>query len=60
AVLARAAEFGVPAVKIGETTEARELTFGDVTVDLDELKDAWKATLPNLFGHAVGANAVVE
>ncbi|HHU66229.1 phosphoribosylformylglycinamidine synthase subunit PurL [Corynebacterium sp.] len=60
AVLARAAEFGVPAVKIGETTEARELTFGDVTVDLDELKDAWKTTLPNLFGHAVGANAVVE
>jgi len=60
AVLARAAEFGVPAVRIGETTEARELTFGDVTVDLDELKDAWKATLPNLFGHAVGANAVVE
>ncbi len=60
AVLARAAEFGVPAVKIGETTEARELTFGDVTVDLEELKNAWKATLPNLFGHAVGANAVVE
>ncbi len=60
AVLARAAEFGVPAVKIGETTEAREFSFGDVTVDLDELEDAWKSTLPNLFGHAVGANSIVE
>ena len=60
AVLARAAEKGVPAVQIGETTDSRELTFGDVTVDLDELKAAWKATLPNLFGHAVGANSVVE
>lgn len=60
AVLARAAEKGVPAAVIGETAEGRALTFGDVTVDLDELKAAWKATLPDLFGHAVGANSVVE
>ena len=59
-VLERAAEFGVPAVRIGETTEGRELTFGGTTVNIDELKDAWKATLPDLFGHAVGANSVVE
>ena len=60
AVLARAAEKGVPAAVIGETTQGRELVFGDVAVDLDELKAAWKATLPDLFGHAVGANSVVE
>ncbi|QGU05489.1 phosphoribosylformylglycinamidine synthase subunit PurL [Corynebacterium comes] len=60
AVLARAAEKGVPAVRIGETTEGRDLAFADVTVNLDELKSAWKATLPDLFGHAVGANSVVE
>ena len=36
-----------------------ELTFGGTTVNIDELKDAWKATLPDLFGHAVGANSVV-
>lgn len=58
-VLERAAEFGVPAVRIGETTEGRELTFGGTTVNIDELKEAWKATLPDLFGHAVGANSVV-
>ncbi|RSZ61576.1 phosphoribosylformylglycinamidine synthase subunit PurL [Corynebacterium hylobatis] len=60
AVLARAAEKGVSAVKIGETTSARELNFGEVTVDLDELKAAWQGTLPELFGHAVGSNAVVD
>ncbi|GAB3699538.1 phosphoribosylformylglycinamidine synthase subunit PurL [Corynebacterium nasicanis] len=59
AVLARAAELGVPAVRIGETTQGRDLTFGSTTVNIDELKDAWKATLPDLFGHATGANAVV-
>lgn len=60
AVLARAAAAGVPAAKIGETTSGRELRFGAVSVDLDELKAAWQDTLPQQFGHAVGANAVVD
>ena len=59
-VLERAAEFGVPAVRIGETTEGRDLVAGSLTASLDELRSAWSATLPDLFGHAVGANSVVE
>lgn len=60
AVLERAAEFGVPAVRIGATTEGRDFIAGSLTASLDELKDAWQSTLPDLFGHAVGANSVVE
>jgi len=60
AVLERAAELGVPAVRVGETTEERTFTAGSVSVPLDELAAAWSGTLPELFGHAVGANSVVE
>lgn len=60
AVLELANEKGVPAVVIGETTDSRELTFGGITASLDELEQAWKATLPDAFGHAVGSNAIVE
>ncbi|AGF73375.1 phosphoribosylformylglycinamidine synthase subunit PurL [Corynebacterium halotolerans] len=59
-VLARAAELGVPAVQVGSTAEGRDLSFGEVTVPVAELREAWSSTLPELFGHAVGANAVVE
>ena len=43
-----------------ETTEERTFTAGSVSVPLDELAAAWSGTLPELFGHAVGANSVVE
>ncbi|MBC3185632.1 phosphoribosylformylglycinamidine synthase subunit PurL [Corynebacterium sp. zg-331] len=57
----RAAEAGVPCLRIGTTTEGRALRIGTaLEVSLDELRQAWESTLPELFGHAVGANSVVE
>ncbi|MDK8681734.1 phosphoribosylformylglycinamidine synthase subunit PurL [Corynebacterium accolens] len=59
-VLARAAEFGIPATIVGETTNTGALTLGGEFVAISQLVEAWSATLPDLFGHAVGANSVVE
>ena len=59
-VLARAAEFGIPATIVGETTNTGALTLGGESVAISQLVEAWSATLPDLFGHAVGANSVVE
>ncbi|MDK4311734.1 phosphoribosylformylglycinamidine synthase subunit PurL [Corynebacterium accolens] len=59
-VLARAAELGIPAAIVGETTETGALTLGGESVAISQLVEAWSATLPELFGHAVGANSVVE
>lgn len=59
-VLARAAEFGIPATIVGETTNTGALTLGGESVAISQLVEAWSATLPDLFGHAVGANSIVE
>ncbi|GGG80676.1 phosphoribosylformylglycinamidine synthase subunit PurL [Corynebacterium pelargi] len=60
----RAQACGVPIARIGNTTASRTLKLGNAAVSfeesLDELEATWKATLPGLFGHAVGANSVVE
>ncbi|KQB83988.1 phosphoribosylformylglycinamidine synthase subunit PurL [Corynebacterium lowii] len=57
----RAAEAGVPCIRIGGTAEGRTLRVNEaLEVSLDELREAWESTLPELFGHAVGANSVVE
>ncbi|AKK06897.1 phosphoribosylformylglycinamidine synthase II [Corynebacterium mustelae] len=64
AVAARAAELGIPCVKIGMTSSEDKFEAGhrEVTVALSlaELSEAWSATLPTLFGHAIGANSVIE
>lgn len=59
-VLARAAELGIPAAVIGETNDSGNLTLGEEDIALTDLVAAWSTTLPDLFGHAVGANSVVE
>ena len=59
-LLHRAEECGVPAVVIGQTTDNGELELGGESIAVSELREAWAATLPDLFGHAVGANSVVE
>lgn len=59
-VLARAAELGISAAIVGETTETGALTLGGESVAISQLVEAWSATLPDLFGHAVGANSIVE
>ncbi|MBK4144324.1 phosphoribosylformylglycinamidine synthase subunit PurL [Corynebacterium macginleyi] len=59
-VLARAGELGIPAAIVGETTETGALRLGGESVAISQLVEAWSATLPDLFGHAVGANSVVE
>ncbi|GEB97798.1 phosphoribosylformylglycinamidine synthase subunit PurL [Corynebacterium flavescens] len=59
-VLQRAGELGIPAAVVGETNDSGEFTFGDASLPLAQLHEAWAATLPGLFGHAVGANSVVE
>lgn len=60
AVLQRAQELGIPATQVGKTTAVDSLILGQTAVPLTQLVDAWSATLPDLFGHAVGANSVVE
>ncbi|MDK8763578.1 phosphoribosylformylglycinamidine synthase subunit PurL [Corynebacterium sp. MSK218] len=59
-LLHRAEECGVPAVIVGQTTDNGELELGGESIAVSELREAWAATLPDLFGHAVGANSVVE
>ena len=60
AVLQRAQELGIPAAQVGKTTAVDSLILGQAAVPLTQLVDAWSATLPDLFGHAVGANSVVD
>ncbi|MDO4761053.1 MAG: phosphoribosylformylglycinamidine synthase subunit PurL [Corynebacterium sp.] len=64
AVQQRAAALGIACVKIGVTCDCGDFVIrhGDleIAVPLAELSDAWTNTLPELFGHAVGANSVVE
>ncbi len=59
AALERAAAVGVPAVVVGETSASGKLSFGDQEVAVDELAQAWAATLPQHFGHSVAPNAAV-
>ncbi|GAA0208671.1 phosphoribosylformylglycinamidine synthase subunit PurL [Corynebacterium riegelii] len=59
AALERAAAVGVPAVVVGETSASGKLSFGNQEVAVDELAEAWAATLPQHFGHSVAPNAAV-
>ena len=45
---------------VGETSETEALSLVSESVAISQLVEAWSATLPDLFGHAVGANSVVE
>ena len=61
ALEARVAELGIPVAKLGITNADRTLRVaGQFEIGIDELRTAWEATLPKLFGHAAGANSVVE
>lgn len=59
----RAEELGVPAFKLGTSNDSGVITVkgADTTVEVsvEELHQAWANTLPEAFGHAVGANSVV-
>lgn len=61
---ARAQEFGVPITKIGASDDSDSLsvtgTNTSVEIPVAQLRQAWTDTLPTLFGHAVGTNAVVD
>lgn len=57
---ARAAQIGINAARIGTVTEDKVLRTDSFEIEVDELETAWRGTLPGLFGHAVGANSVVE
>ena len=61
ALEARARELGIPCVKLGRTNTDKQLRVaGQFDVPVAELREAWAGTLPEIFGHAVGANSVVE
>ena len=61
ALEARARELGIPCVKLGRTNTDKQLRVaGQFDVPVAELRKAWAGTLPEIFGHAVGANSVVE
>jgi phosphoribosylformylglycinamidine synthase II len=55
---AAAEQHGVPATLIGEL-RGDSYDVASVSIPMDELESAWKNTLPELFGHAAGANSVV-
>ena len=55
---AAAEQHGVPAALIGEL-RGDSYDVASVSIPMDELESAWKNTLPELFGHAAGANSVV-
>lgn len=55
---AAAEQHGVPATLIGEL-RGGSYDVASVSIPMDELESAWKNTLPELFGHAAGANSVV-
>ena len=60
----RAEALGIPVTKLGSTNASGVIAVrgAEVTLELSvaELEAAWSKTLPEAFGHAVGANAVVE
>ncbi|GAB3945588.1 phosphoribosylformylglycinamidine synthase subunit PurL [Corynebacterium tapiri] len=57
----RAQDAGVPVAVLGSTNDSGVFSVNDTTqVAMAELEQAWAATLPDLFSHAVGANSVVE
>ena len=61
ALEARARELGIPCVKLGRTNADKQLRVaGQFDVPVAELREAWAGTLSEIFGHAVGANSVVE
>ena len=61
ALEARARELGIPCVKLGRTNRDKQVRVaGQFDVPVAELREAWAGTLPEIFGHAVGANSVVE
>ena len=55
---AAAEQHGVLATLIGEL-RGDSYDVASVSIPMDELESAWKNTLPELFGHAAGANSVV-
>ncbi|MBV7295864.1 phosphoribosylformylglycinamidine synthase subunit PurL [Corynebacterium sp. TAE3-ERU12] len=56
---ARAEDIGIPVTKLGAVTDDATFRAGAVTIDVAELAEAWRNTLPDLFAHAAGANSVV-
>jgi phosphoribosylformylglycinamidine (FGAM) synthase-like enzyme len=53
AFVARCADAGVPAARIGHTTGSADLTVeGEFSIPLAELRAAWSETLPAAFGHS--------
>ncbi|MDO4929288.1 MAG: phosphoribosylformylglycinamidine synthase subunit PurL [Corynebacterium sp.] len=59
----RAAELDLPMVRLGKVAGSKlRIAAGDKTLELSlaEVRAAWEGTLLELFGHAVGANSVVE
>lgn len=59
AVIARATELGIPAAIVGTTDTTGDLRIGEEQIAVSALRDKWKSTLPDLFGHAVGANSAI-
>ncbi|AOX05068.1 phosphoribosylformylglycinamidine synthase II [Corynebacterium sp. NML98-0116] len=59
ATIERANATGVPAHVLGTTTDDGQITFGEHSVAVAALADAWANTLPALFGNATAPNAAL-
>ncbi|QPK82962.1 phosphoribosylformylglycinamidine synthase subunit PurL [Corynebacterium qintianiae] len=53
----RATEAGVPVTVLGTTNSTGDITVAGETVTVAELAEAWHATLPQLFDHAMAPNS---
>ncbi|EEI17938.1 phosphoribosylformylglycinamidine synthase subunit PurL [Corynebacterium lipophiloflavum] len=50
---------GIPVAVLGSTNETGEITVAGETVSIAQLAEAWSATLPGLFDHALAPNSPV-
>ncbi|MDO4911649.1 MAG: phosphoribosylformylglycinamidine synthase subunit PurL [Corynebacterium sp.] len=58
-LMALAMELGVPVRLLGRTGGSDYAVAGGFTIPVEEIAEAWKSTLPRIFGNAAGANSVV-
>ncbi|MDO4909226.1 MAG: phosphoribosylformylglycinamidine synthase subunit PurL [Corynebacterium sp.] len=58
-LMALATELGVPVRLLGRTGGSDYTVADGFSIPVEEIAEAWKGTLPRIFGNAAGANSVV-
>ena len=55
----RAVSAGIPVAVVGSTLNDGTLHLGDTSIEMDDLAQAWAATMPSHFDHATAPNSAV-